>query len=72
MPVQTNQSPKLYFTRGEDNKFHLSAKRYEADSMEWENNNIELKAVWFSSQDAIFNVLSNVLQQAGVVLLRDC
>lgn len=67
------RKPVLYYSRAsDDNKFHLSAKRYEEDSDAWETNNIELRAIWTHSDESTFINLSNILAQAGIVLLRDC
>lgn len=68
-----HQKPVLYFSPSTAgcSTFHLSAQKYDTDSDWWENNNIELKSIWFSSKEAAFNTLSNVCQQAGITLLMD-
>ena len=63
--------PTLYFIANEDGTFHISAKKYETNSDDWENNNIQLKATWFRTAEATFNVLSNICNQAGIVLIAD-
>lgn len=63
------KTPTLYFSENESNTFFLSA--YKSDSEEWENNHIELKAVWFRTTEAAFNTLRNIMFQAGVTLLKD-
>lgn len=68
--------PTLYYRESlYESSFHISAIRYENDSSEgsprWDNNNIKLRAVWFGTHEATFNFLSDILSQAGVVLIRD-
>lgn len=65
--------PTLYFVSGpeENNTFHISAKKYQTNSDEWESNNVELKAIWFASEEAAFNTFYNICNQAGIQLLRD-
>jgi hypothetical protein len=67
-----SSSPILYFTWFENEKcFHICSQRFITDSEFWENNNIKLVASEYSSPEFAFQVLSNILRQAGIILLKD-
>lgn len=64
--------PVLYYVHFEGTaEFYLCSQKYEIDSDYWEKNNILLKDVWNNTDEATFQTLSNILNQAGITLLRN-
>lgn len=65
--------PQLYYLHYLGTKsFCLCSKKYDEDSEFWEHNHVEYK--WpemIYSDEASFQLLSNILMQAGICLLRD-